>query len=78
MNKDELNKIAEKLQTLERNELRDSGLKNIEGGYATINMYNYDDDIIDIEVEIGVQTGSESDWMRVENGKIDRATLEWI
>jgi hypothetical protein len=41
-------------------------------------MYNYDDDIIDIEVETGVQTGSESDWMRVENGKIDRATLEWI
>ena len=78
MNKDELNKIAEKLQTLERNELRDSGLKNIEGGYATINMYNYDDDIIDIEVETGVQTGSESDWMRVENGKIDRATLERI
>ena len=78
MNKEELNKVAEKLQTLERNELRDSGLKNIEGGYATINMYNYDDDIIDIEVEIGVQTGSESDWMRVENGKIDRATLEWI
>ncbi len=78
MNKDELNKIAEKLQILEQNELRDSGLKNIEGGYATINMYNYDDDIIDIEVEIGVQTGSESDWMRVENGKIDRATFEWI
>lgn len=78
MNKEELNKVAEKLQTLERNELRDSGLKNIEGGYATINMYNYDDDIIDIEVETGVQTGSESDWMRVENGKIDRATLERI
>ena len=78
MNKDELNKIAEKLQILEQNELRDSGLKNIEGGYATINMYNYDDDIIDIEVESGVQTGSESDWMRVENGKIDRATLERI
>lgn len=78
MNKEELNKITEKLQTLERNELRDSGLKNIQGGYAIINMYNYDDDIIDIEVETGVQTGSESDWMRVENGKIDRATLEWI
>ncbi len=78
MKENELNKIAEKLQILEQNELRDSGLKNIEGGYATINMYNYDDDIIDIEVEIGVQTGSESDWMRVENGKIDRATLEWI
>jgi len=78
MRREELNKIAEKLQILEQNELRDSGLKNIEGGYATINMYNYDDDIIDIEVEIGVQTGSESDWMRVENGKIDRATLERI
>ena len=78
MNKEELNKIAEKLQILERNELKDSGLKNIQGGYAIINMYNYDDDIIDIEVETGVQTGSESDWMRVENGKIDRATLELI
>lgn len=78
MNKKELNKITEKLEILERNELRDSGLKNIQGGYATITMCNYDDDIIDIEIETGVQTGSESDWMRIENGKIDRATLEWI
>lgn len=78
MKKIELNKIAEKLQQLEMIELRDSGLKNRNGGFAIVEMYDYDDEILYVEIQTGIQTGSESDYRRIENAEIDRKTLEWI
>ena len=78
MKKIELNKIAEKLQQLEMIELRDSGLKNLNGGFAIIDMHDYDDEILYVEIQTGIQTGRESDYRRIENAKIDRKTLEWI
>ena len=69
---------SKKLQQLEYRELKDAGLKNISGGFAIVDMYDYSDDIIYVEIQTGVQTGSEDDYTRVENAKIDRKTLEWI
>jgi len=78
MKKIELNKIAKKLQHLEIIELRDSGLKNLNGGFAIVDMHDYDDEILYVEIQTGIQTGSESDYRRIENAEIDRKTLEWI
>ena len=49
----ELNKIAKKLQELDYRELCDGGLKNINGGFAKIDMYDFDDDIIYVENTMG-------------------------
>tara|TARA_R100000005_G_scaffold96200_1_gene81370 strand:+ start:1378 stop:1614 length:237 start_codon:yes stop_codon:yes gene_type:complete len=74
----ELNKIAERLQVLENNELLDAGLKNINGGFSIIDMYDYDENFIYVEIKWGVQCGGESDYCYSENGKLDRLSLEWI
>jgi len=77
MDTKELQKIADKLTLLERQEKIDSGLKRINGGFAIIEMYDHDDNFIYVEIKIGVQCGGESDYTRVENGKLNRETLEW-
>ena len=68
----ELNKITEKLKQLETIELRDSGLKNRNGGFAIVEMYDYDDENLYVEIQTGIQTGSESDYTRIKNDKICR------
>lgn len=78
MNGKELQKIADKLMVLERQEKLDSGLNSINGGFAIIDMYGYDDNFIYVEVKVGVQCGGESDYTRVMNGKLNRETLEWV
>ena len=70
----ESNKIAEKLQALEYNELLDAGLKNINGGFAKIDMYDYDEDYIYVEIQWGIQ----GDYSSSCNAKLDRLSLEWI
>jgi len=73
----ELNKIAEKLQELDYRELLDAGLKNINGGFAKVDMYDHDEDFIYVEIQWGVQCGGDSDYCHSENGKLNRKTLEW-
>ena len=70
----ELKRLASKLQVLESQELRDSGLKSIQGGFCIIEHYDYDDDIIDIEIQTGIQ----GEYTRSENAKLDRQTLKFI
>jgi|SaaInlStandDraft_4_1057021.scaffolds.fasta_scaffold146291_2 hypothetical protein len=77
MKKIELNKIAKKLQHLEIIELRDSGLKNRNGGFAIVEMYDYDDEILYVTVQTGVQTGNDDFSSTVRDRKINRETLEW-
>ena len=74
----ELNKIVKKLQQLDYQELCDSGLKNRNGGFAKVDMYDYDDDWLYVEILTGIQCGGEEDYTRSENAKIDRTTLEWV
>ena len=77
MKEKELNKISERLQVLERQEKRDAGLSSINGGFATIDMYDFDDEYVYVEVTWGVQCGGESDYVHTENAKLNRDTLEW-
>lgn len=45
------------------------------GGFAEAVMYDYDDEIIDIEVKSGIQDGVENR-VYTDNIKIDRKTME--
>ena len=53
--KRELIKLANVLEKFENRALRDTGMKNINGGYAFAEMYNYDDDYFDVELKLGIQ-----------------------
>ena len=59
-------------------ELRDSGLKSRNGGFAKVDMYDHDDEYIYVEIVTGIQCGSPDDYTHRENGKLNRNTLEWI
>lgn len=73
----ELNRIADRLQVLERQELFDAGLKNINGGFAIIDMYSFDDRFIYVEIMHGIQCGGDDDYTHTENAKLHRESLEW-
>jgi len=51
--------------------------KNINGGFAEAIMFDYDDEIIDIELLSGVQDGEENRTYS-EQLKIDRKTMKVI
>lgn len=51
----ELKVLAKILEEFEWREYCESGLKNISGGYVSADVFNYDDEYIDIQVESGEQ-----------------------
>ena len=76
MNNIELKKLAEKLEQLENKLLTDWFLDKQTGGYVIAEMFNYDDDIIDISVSSGI-LGSDEDEGIFEM-KMNRKTFEII
>jgi len=77
LNKTELDKLKSVLEKFETQTLYDTGLKNINGGYAKAEMFDYDDDYIDVELEWGEQDmGSGSSSSHKEQHKINRKTWE--
>lgn len=69
--------LAKVLEKLENDTLLDSGLKNISGGFAKAEMFDYDKNIIDIELKSGVISDCENR-VDIENLKIDRKTFKII
>ena len=71
-------KEVESLNKLLRKEERSAGLpyKNLNGGFAKAEVYDYDEDTIDVELKYGVQSNSESN-VYSETLKIDRQTMQW-
>jgi hypothetical protein len=78
MKKKELDKIAEKLQALELQLWYNWGFKIMNGGFVNIDMYDFDDNYIYVEIKSGIQCGGDGDYVRTENGKLNRETLELI
>ena len=78
LSKKELDKLAEELRKIEWGLYVDWGLKMYSGGFLTVEMYDYDDEYIYVEILSGIQCGSDDDYTRSENGKLDRETLELI
>ena len=72
---EELEKLKEVLSKFEQDTKRDTGVINISGGYAIAEMFNYDDQWIDVELKWGVQNDVENR-PHSENYKINRKTWE--
>jgi hypothetical protein len=77
MNNTELKSLSEALCKFEHEVLIGSGLKKISGGFAVANMFNFDDNYIDIELKSGIQNDCENDVI-TEQFKMDRKTFEII
>lgn len=52
---EELESLAKILEIFEAQALRDTGMKWVNGGYAKADMFNYDDEAVDIQLEWGEQ-----------------------
>ena len=72
---EELSKLTNTLEKLESDTLVCNGFHRISGGYAMADMFNYDDEIIDVELKFGIQSDVE-DTRYSENVQIDRSTFE--
>jgi hypothetical protein len=77
LTKQELETLAKALEHFERSTLNDTGMRHINGGYAKAEMFDYDEDAIDIELEWGEQDmGSGSSTCHKENYTLERSTLK--
>lgn len=71
LSKKELKKLANILELFERRLVRETGVQMRSGGFASADMFRYDDDYIDIEVKWGVESGCENS-IRTEQYKLPR------
>ena len=72
----EISELRHVLEVFENSVYVDSGMKSINGGYARADMFDYDDEMIDIEVEWGRQDmGDGHSTCHVEQYTIDRETI---
>jgi hypothetical protein len=74
MNQKELSKLSEVLHKLELDTI--IPYRQISGGFAKAEMYNFDDDTIDVELVYGVQSDVQN-MVYSENLELDRKTFEF-
>jgi len=67
--------VKNELDKLEQNTIYDTGIKNISGGFANADIFDYDEDYFDIELKWGIQNDCENN-VHTEQYKMDRETLE--
>jgi hypothetical protein len=53
LTKKELKVLKEVLALFEKRTRNETGVRYSSGGFATAEMFNYDDDVIDIELKVG-------------------------
>ena len=72
-------KETEKLKTIMDNLEAEAyyPFKKLSGGFSEANVFNYDEDFIDIELKSGVQNGTDS-VIYSEQLLIDRHSMEFI
>ena len=70
-------KVKNALDKFEWEELNNTGMRKINGGYAEADIFNYDEEYFDIELKWGEQDmGSGSSVCHTEQFKMNRETLE--
>jgi len=69
--------VKDALDKLEINTLYETGVKWLSGGFATAEIFNYDDEYFDIELVWGVQNDCENR-VNTEQYIMNRYTLEII
>ena len=67
-------KVIEALEEFEIETLCSVGVKNISGGFAKAEIFNFDVDYFDIELTWGIQSDCENN-VTTEQLKMDRMTL---
>jgi hypothetical protein len=77
LTKKEILKLTDVLSQLEISTTHSTGIKKISGGFASTNMFDYDNKFIDVELIFGVISDTSS-WQEIEQLKIDRKTFEII
>lgn len=76
LTKAELKELKEILDRFEWQEYCRTGMRYINGGYATADMFNYDDEYIDIELKWGEQDmGSGDSYEHKEQYRLKRSVL---
>ena len=75
LTKDEVTKLGA-LLLIEEQPLQDVYLK-LNGGYVRSNVFNYDDEYVDVELTWGKQAGGSDDFVHSETLKINRKTMTW-
>jgi len=77
LTKKELEKLKSVLESFETQTLYETGMKNINGGFAQAEMFDYDNEYIDIELKWGEQDmGDGKSTLNTEQHKINRNTWE--
>ena len=66
--------VKDALYEFEKETQLDVGVKNLSGGFASANIFDYDDNYFDIELKWGVQNDVENR-VNTEQYKMDRFTL---
>jgi hypothetical protein len=77
LNDAELQTLSDVLQKLEYSTLKSTGYNRVSGGYAVANHFDYDDDIIDVELRFGSQSDVD-DYSTTEQYKVCRKTFKII
>ena len=67
-------RVKEALEQFEHDTICETGLKSISGGFASADIFNYDEEYFDIELKYGVQSDCENN-VTTEQLKMDRMTL---
>ena len=77
LNDAELQTLSDVLHKLEYSTLKSTGYNRVSGGYAVANHFDYDDDIIDVELRFGSQSDVD-DYSTTEQYKVCRKTFQII
>lgn len=77
LTKGELKKLSDALEILEREIKLEFGLHRLSGGFVTIEMFDYDNKIIDLQMKSGTQDDG-GDYTQTDQLKMDRKTLKLI
>ena len=69
--------VIEALNKIELQELYNTGMKHINGGFTEAKIFDYDDDYFDVELIWGEQDmGNGRSYVHKEQYKMNRKTLE--
>ena len=70
----ETNELSKMLSLFESQTLYETGIHKISGGFATADMFDYDDEYIDLELKWGIQSDVQDD-VHTEQYKLNRQIL---
>ena len=74
LTKKELKTLGKVLDEFDRQTTIDTGVARISGGFAVADMFNYDDEYIDIQLKWGIQNDCENN-VHSEQWKLKRSVL---